>query len=302
MKHGWPWALGAVAVCYAGWSYDWTAVLPVVVRISAERFLVLEAVLVLCIFAICAWRWGVVAGLTVRGAEALRIYMYTTVSVAVGQITPMQIGEVLKIRFARTNGLPIRRSTLSMAVERIVDLAVVIDLAVVGLLRRSDVSLGVTALAALALPVALLCFPEVLRRLRSRFPQLNRLALIGDAEQVLGPPRLLLLIALTVIKWLLAALSWQIALSCVGCWIGLADCLLTIATVSGVTMLSMVPGGLGVQELSLTAMLTALGHPPDVAQAGSIAVRMLLPVMVVLGLAHLPGVVWTQPFPIPERS
>ncbi len=301
-KRGWPWLLGAAALGYAARSYDWAAVLPVVARIPTGRFLVLETLLILGVFAACAWRWAVVTGLALRGEAALRVFMYTSVSVAIGQVTPLQLGEALKIRFARSNGLPIRRSTASMIVERIVDLAVVFDLAGVGLLRRCGVSPDWTGLAALVPPVALLCLPDLLERLRGRFTPLARLASFGGPGRIIEPSRLALLIILTAVKWIATALSWQVALSCVGCWVDLADCLLTIATVSTLTMLSMVPGGLGVQDLSLAAMLTALGNPSDVAQAGSIAVRMLLPLMIVLGLAQLPGVVRAQTLPILERG
>ncbi len=297
-KRGWPWLLGAAAVGYAARSYDWAAVLPVVARIPAGRFLALEIVLILGVFAACAWRWAVVTNLALRGEAALRVFMYTSVSVAIGQVTPLQLGEALKIRFARSNGLPIRRSTVSMIVERVVDLMVVFDLAGGGLLHRCGASLGWTGLAVLVPPAALLCLPVLIDRLKGRFTPLARLASFGGADRIIEPSRLALLIILTAVKWVAAALSWQVALSCVGCWIGLADCLLTIATVSVVTMLSMVPGGLGVQELSVAAMLTALGNPPDIAQAGSIAVRMVLPVMVLLGLAQLPGVVRAQPLPL----
>ncbi len=125
---------------------------------------------------------------------------------------------------------------------------------------------------------------------------------IDEVDGVLRLSRLALMIILTVVKWIIAALCWQVALGCVGCWLGLADCMLTISTVSIVSMLSFIPAGLGIQEISLTAMLTALGHSHDTAQAGSLAVRLLLPVMVVLGLLHLPGVAWRQPLSVPEHG
>ena len=302
VARAWPWAIAVVAVAYAGWSFDWAAVIPVIARVPAWRFTLVEGVLTAGVFAVCAGRWMSVTNLAPRSSVFLQVYTYTSLAIVVGQVTPMQVGEALKIKFAQKSGLAIRRSAVSLLMERLVDLTVIADLALVGALRRTDASLALTCVAALIPLAAVFGVPATFRWVWERIPRLGTSAWLGTPEEQLSAPRLAVLVGLTVVKWVIVALSWQFALRCVGCWIGLTDCMLTVATVSVISLLSMVPGGLGVQELSLKAMLVSLGTAPDVAEAGSIVIRLLMPLMIVLGLLQLPGFIWRQPAGALERG
>ncbi len=302
LSRTWPWAVAFVAVSYAGWSFDWAAVGPAIARIPAWRFALVEGVLTSGVFAVCAGRWMAVTNLAPRASVFLQVCAYTSLAIVVGQVTPMQLGEALKIKFAQKSGLAIRRSAVSLLMERLVDLAVIADLALVGLLRRYDAGIVLIGVAVLIPLAAVFGVPAASRWIRGRFLRLGPAAWLGAPGEQLSATRLVILIGLTVVKWVIVALLWQFALRCVGCWIDLADCMLTVATVSVISLLSMVPGGLGVQELSLKTILVSLGTAPDVAEAGSIAIRLLMPLMIVLGLLQLPGFMWRQSSEALERS
>ena len=285
----WPWGLAAAALVYAGWSYDWRAVWPVLARIPVLTFVASGTALILVLFLALALRWISVAGLPLRDGRFLQVYIYTTVAVAIGQNTPMQIGEALKVRFARRSGLSPGHSAFSLVIERIVDLIVVGDLAVIGLVRRQTGSLEWLSAAAIVPLGALFCLLVNLWRLDSLLSRWTRTARLGDAASSLTAFRVGALLALTGLKWLVVAVLWQWTLSFAGCGLGLTDAMLTVSTVSVVSVLSMVPGGLGVQDLSLKTMLVTLGIAPDAAEAGSITVRLLTPMMILIGLLHLPA-------------
>jgi uncharacterized membrane protein YbhN (UPF0104 family) len=290
----WPWALAVVAISLAVLSFDWKDVIPALSHMNGGAYLAVETPLLLGVFVVSAMRWMTVSGMAPRPGQFVPVYLYTTVAIVIGQTTPMQIGEALKIKFAQRSGLPIRQSAARLVIERLVDLAAIVDLAIAGLLQRYHVATAVI-LVAVVLPLGLLfLLPQALRLGRNWLAGSRLGSWVSQGEPKLTSLQLAAMIGLTMTKWLLTAWLWQFALRCVGCVIGTADCMLTVATVSVISLLSMVPGGLGVQELSLKAILVSLGNSPEVAETGSIAVRLLLPLMIVLGLLHLPGFLWQR--------
>ncbi len=298
----WPWAVAIAAVLYAGWSFDWAAVGPAIARMPAGQFILVEGLLLVGVFAASAGRWMAVTNLLPSLFVFLQVYAYTSLAVVVGQVTPMQLGEALKIKFAQISGLPVRRSAVSLLIERLVDLAVIVDLAGVGLLQRYHAGTGLIGAALLIPLTAVFCASRAAQWARRRFPNPRASAWLGTPEDHLSDLRLTVLVALTIVKWVTVALLWQFALRCVGCLIGLADCMLTVATVSVISMLSMVPGGFGVQELSLKPMLVSFGTTPDMAEAGSIAIRLVMPLMIILGLLQSPALLRRSSAEVWERT
>ncbi len=294
LVRSWPWGIACAAIAYSIWSFDWTAVLPAIARVPGWRFILIETVLISGVLVACAFRWIAVTGLPVRGSLFVQVFVYTSVAVAIGQNTPMQVGEALKIKFARKSGLPIGRSTISLITERLVDLATMLDLALVGFLRRYGAPDLLVWLAILVPVAAVFCLPTLFRAVRRHTWLAGRVAWLKGSDDGLRLPRLATLIILTGIKWIISALAWQFALQCVGCRLGLADCMLTLATVSVISLVSMVPGGFGIQELSVKAMLVSLGIAPETAEAGSIAIRLLTPLMMLIGLIQVPSLLWRQ--------
>ena len=285
----WPWAIALAAVSYALASFDWVSVLAVLARVPLARFMLTEAILISGVFFVCAARWIAVTGLSMRPGLFLQVYVYTSVAIAIGQNTPMQIGEALKIKFAQRSKLPSGRSAISLGMERLVDLAVIADLAGVGVLRHyTGAHLLVFVLALVPLGL-LFCVPAIIRVLHQRLAHAGRSSWLGASDDWLPAHRLAILVALTIVKWVFVAVMWQFAMASVGCNIGITDSMLTVSTVSVVSLLSMVPGGFGVQELSVKAILVALGISAETAEAGAIAIRLLTPLMIVLGLVQVPS-------------
>ena len=49
---------------------------------------------------------------------------------------------------------------------------------------------------------------------------------------------------------------------------------------------SLVPGGIGVAEVSTRALLLWLGVEPSLADAGAVLLRLLTPLVIAIGLLH----------------
>jgi uncharacterized membrane protein YbhN (UPF0104 family) len=76
--------------------------------------------------------------------------------------------------------------------------------------------------------------------------------------------------------------------------------MLLVAVVTTITTLSMVPGGIGVAEVSSRAILISFGVPPVSAEAAAIGIRLLSPLMIALGLLHLPALMLAKAPALPN--
>ncbi|TCR69994.1 lysylphosphatidylglycerol synthase transmembrane domain-containing protein [Bosea sp. BK604] len=287
-RHLWPYVLAALCCGVALYAFDWRAVGSVIGRADWAALGLSAVPILLIIFGLGTVRWLAVTGQPVRFANVVDIYLYIAVVIAVASQTPMQLGESLKIKFARRSHVTFTTSTMGFLLERIVDLVMVFWLAALGLAWRGDFG----ALAGIAAGCALLgtfALPALLRFIAWRFADTR----IGNllralSKDALPPSRFAVLIACTAGKWLLVAALWRAAIQSVGIGIDFPTSMCLVSVVTVVATLSMVPGGLGVSELSIRALLISFGKEPFQAEAAAIAVRLLTPVMIGLGLIHLP--------------
>lgn len=203
-------------------------------------------------------------------------------------VTPGKLGEVLKsvLLFERRN-VPIVRTAPVVIAERLTDLLALVVLTAVGSLSfpmgtpiaaGSALAVGLITVACAYRPLAL-----TLISLAGRLPVVGRVApKLSEAYESLA---VLVHPVALVSGTALAVLSW--GLECVGLYLiahGFIDVTLgwqaaafaySASTLAGA--LAMMPGGLGVTEVGMTGLLTALGGngmTPAVAAAVTILVRL----------------------------
>ena len=92
----------------------------------------------------------------------------------------------------------------------------------------------------------------------------------------------------SVAKWGLILLVWMLAMATAGLTISFWEGMVLVGGVTGLSIISLVPGGIGVQEVSVRALLVMMGHDAAASEAAAIVLRLFTPVVVGLGLAHVP--------------
>lgn len=282
LVRAWPVLVGAAAVGWVLLTFDWAEAGAALARIRPWPLVPELFLLSLGVYAACTARWMAISRLPWRARTLVGVHGYVTVTIAIGIATPMQIGEALKVKYARDAGLPLGASAVNLVQERLIDLAAVAAMAAAGLLHwlTGSAALAMTALL-LPLPVALL--PRLARRWIARSPRL--LAWTGAP---LPAPAVAAVLAATAVKWGLTLATWLALLAAVDVAPGVWQAMLLLGGVAVAGIVSMVPAGLGVQEASAMAFLAAMGYSPEAAQAGALALRLLLPVMLLIGVLHLP--------------
>src|SRR5262249_42317715 len=96
---------------------------------------------------------------------------------------------------------------------------------------------------------------------------------LGAGRDLLAPGALALTVALSAISWLFECFAFALVLHGLGVDLPLRGATFLYAFASLAGAVSMLPGGLGVAEGSLTGMLVALGTPMPEAAAATLLIR-----------------------------
>jgi len=184
-----------------------------------------------------------------------------------GTITPAKLGEVLKCALLkRSFGVPVRRSVPIVLAERVTDATGVVALAVVGgagTNRWPVLVLAVVGVAAIVLVV--------------RSPLLERFAGLGEApgaaRALLETPLLVGMTAVSAVSWFFECLAAYVCVRGLGLDLSLGDTIVVFSLGSLAGALSLLPGGLGVAETSMTGLMQVLG---DVPRAAAVAATVLI--------------------------
>jgi glycosyltransferase 2 family protein len=193
-------------------------------------------------------------------------------------ISPGKLGEVLKAVLVRDLvGTPASRTASVVMAERLTDVAGLVVLGALGVtaLSHGPVLLGGIALV-LVVTVVVLRTPAVGRPARRLLParlvEPARL-FVHSGRALLAPRALAVALGLSIVSWFFECLAFALILDGLGAALPLRVATFVYAFASLAGAVSMLPGGLGVAEGSLTGLLAGLGIPLPEAAAATLLVR-----------------------------
>ncbi len=212
--------------------------------------------------------------------------------------TPGKLGELLKsYLLKKISGEPVSKTAPVIFAERLTDLVSLIILAFVGALFY-DYSLTFLILAGvftfaiillLASPRIVFFILGLLGKIKSIKPHAEKLnQLYLSTQQLIGTKALLLMTFLSIISWYFECLAFYLVLVVFGVDTSIMWCtfVYSFATIAGA--LSMLPGGLGVTEGSLTIFMINSGVPEDVSVISTFIIRVVtLWFAIILGIISL---------------
>ncbi|MCA2371565.1 flippase-like domain-containing protein [Agrobacterium genomosp. 3 str. CIP 111-78] len=285
----WPVLVALIACSVVLYQFDWRNMLVLLPTLPVGWLLLVMASGTILVFATSAARWIAINQLSWEARTIKRVYCYVALAMAASLVTPFQLGELLKIRFAQESGLKLGNSAVNLALERIADLFTICALGVAGLIyiQTGFFSLAIATLFSITLfgiftPLMLQGF----------------IAWLGDTsfgsrlKSLAGPPlplrNLVLVGVMTFLKWGLTLALWMLIIRLANVDISFWQGSFLLGAVAAISILSMIPGGIGVQEFSVRTMLVGMGIEPLHAETAAIVLRFLTPVMVLIAAAHLP--------------
>lgn len=239
---------------------------------------------------------------------ALRFTALTFASGFAYTLSPGKVGELVRARYYRPLGIPLKEVTAAFFVERLMDLVAMVGLATLFFTASTGYEGAVAAAAVLVLGVlvtlALLPWARLAGHLKSYHPLperlrsfLVKLARTMDSTRILLRPQVLAMgFVLGLIAWGLEATGFGLlALMFPPQHLDLATALGIYGVAVLLGGLSFLPGGLGSTEAVMTALLHAQGFPVSEALLVTLTCRL-----VTLWLAVLIG--WLAVFILRQRQ
>lgn len=275
---------------YIARNFRWHEILLLLSWGNAVAFFVDGTTAIILFWVIRAFRWYFLLRGMQTKVNFLDLYFSSAVALSLTIVTPFQSGELLKVELLRKYGRVDRAvGYSSFLIERVTDLYVVLAMGCVALAIRwgemSRESISFLLLAFGILPIAAYALLHKLK-IRGR-PG----TILQQVQAGVGSIRaLLILVILAFVGWAVVALGWQSALYSISIDASFIDVLGLLAVITLMSVLSFVPGGLGVAEVGTSEFLMRLGVSASHAQAGALVIRCFGLLALGLGFAHL--VVW----------
>jgi uncharacterized membrane protein YbhN (UPF0104 family) len=233
-------------------------------------------------------RWHILLRRTKHDVPLLDLYMSTSVALSFAIFTPFQTGEMLKVELLKKNGMLERFPGYgSLMVEKLLDLASLVSLACISLLTTFDFitdrryAYYGLVLTLIAGGFGLFLLSKL--RLKGRLQML-----IQQASECVGDlPTLAMVLLITLLSWALVAITWQVLLFSGGIYLTFWMAAAMMSVVSMISILSLIPGGIGISEVGTSQVLMYFGYATTIAQAGAIDLRAYSVIALLLGLSHL---------------
>jgi uncharacterized protein (TIRG00374 family) len=244
------------------------------------------------------WRWAAVACLLAAGNYLVRFgrwqYYLRVLGLEVAPrdsllvflagfsltVTPGKLGEAVKAFLLRaSHGFPATRTAPIVIAERVTDLLALLLLALVGVFdfdvdRRFLVAGAVVVLGGV-LVVSIEPLAELALAVAARLPGLRRAApklreMHASTAALLHPRPLVLATAISTASWFLECLAfWVVVRGFPGAGLDLRAGTFIYASMTVAGALSFLPGGLGVTEAGMLALLVRFGTGLDRGQAAA---------------------------------
>ncbi|MGA2225361.1 MAG: lysylphosphatidylglycerol synthase transmembrane domain-containing protein [Syntrophobacteraceae bacterium] len=273
---------------YVALTFQWGAIALALKEVNLIHLFGYGGSSIMLYWMIRALRWHLLLKRSGTIVPFFDIYMCTAVSLSFSIFTPLQSGEMLKVELLRKYGMIQRFPGYgSFLVERALDLATVLTIAGISLLTAlnflphrsyafyfiaASISFGLIGIYAL---------------FKLRFTGRVQQLLDHMNQCIRNVPNLLLVTLITCISWASVALSWYLLLYCGSLPLDFLKTLALMSTVTLISILSLVPGGLGISEAGTSQVLIWLGFASTAAQTGTLLLRSYSIIAIVLGVAHL---------------
>jgi uncharacterized protein (TIRG00374 family) len=185
-------------------------------------------------------------------------------------VTPGKLGEAVKALLLReSHGIPAARTAPIVIAERVTDLLALLLLALVGVFTfdvdRRFLVAGAVLVVSGVLVISVDALAEVAIAFAGRTPGVRRFApklgeFRGSAATLLRPAPLVIATAMSTVSWMLECLAfWAVVHGFPGASVPLRAATFIYASMTVAGALSFLPGGLGVTEAGMLALLVRFG-------------------------------------------
>lgn len=274
-------------VCY----FQWLAIFQIMTQVDLKLFLGAGVGTTLLFWLMRTIRWFVLLKAADIHIDFYYLYLAGAVSMAFTIVTPLNSGEVLKVELLKKVGALNRVTGYGIFItERILDLIVVLMMALLSLLFGISKFLDKATMVAVV-AVLLLCFTGFFVMIQHISPTNPVGRFFQPFIQCIRNVKVLAsVVLLTIGGWFLVVLGWYVSLRSVSISLTVLETVALAAITNLISILSLIPGALGVGEVSVATFLVYLKVDIPLAQAGALIIRLYGVMALILGFAHF--LVW----------
>ncbi len=265
---------------------DWRDTLDLLRGTDRKVVFFLLPTIILTVWVLRALRWCATLDVLHVKIGFFETYLFSSLAIALGAVTPAQTGELVKAGFARRlAGVEIYDSLGLYAAERVFDVLFLLGLTVIGL-SFSGVALPLWSTAFFIAASGAAWFSCHWLYAKGRLPVFLS-APYKTFLRALRVPRFAALLALlTLACWLATGGLWSAAFSAVHIELSYPAVLTIVGLVTIANLASFLPGGLGTTEAGVTGALLLFGQSVEAAAAGAIMIRITGLLAIMIGAAH----------------
>lgn len=280
-----PCLLGIFCFYYVLVSFHWTEIWRILRRTDVPIFLVSSILATLAFWLLRAARWAYLLRGERLAISFFKLYLYTAVTVGFANFTPFQSGEALKVEIFRKYGGARLSGYTFFFFEKLLDLAVIALLSLIGVYNLFDNAFTknmplVIAGLAIGLTMAAAAMFFLARRWQSKIYAVRR-EVLPDVQTFAAA------FLFTLASWAAMITGWKYILQSVGINLTVLQTTSVISLTTVVSIISLVPGAVGVSEVSIAALLSQIGYETSIAQSGAMLMGIYSLVILVLTVVHL---------------
>jgi len=248
-------------------------------------FLVSSVLATLAFWLLRTARWAYLLRGERLDISFFKLYLYTAVTIGFANFTPFQSGEALKVEMFRKYGGSRLSGYTFFFFEKLLDLAVIALLSLTGIFTLFDFAFPkntplVIAGLATGLIISAAAIFFLARRWQAKIYAV-RCEVLPDVQTFAAA------FLFTLASWAAMITGWKYILQSVGINLNLLQTTSVVSLTTIVSIISLVPGAVGVSEVSIAALLSQIGYETSIAQSGAMLMGIYSLVILVLTIVHL---------------
>ncbi len=280
-----PTLLGLICLYYILFNFEWAKIGQILQSADILKFLISSIIATIAFWLLRTWRWAFLLRSENLDISFIKLYLYTAVTVGFANFTPFQSGEALKVELLRKYGGQRLSGYTFFIVEKLLDLLVISALSLFGILFVLNFEIAqylqfilIGLVIILLVAIASIFFVVRTRKLTLQiFKQ-------GTFPTYLT---LIITVCLTLASWVVMITGWKFMLQSIAIDLTFLQTSAIISLTTIIGILSLVPGAIGVTELSIAALLSQISVPNTNAQAGAIIMAIYSLVILLMATIHL---------------
>lgn len=280
-----PTLFGLVCLYYILINFRWTEIWGILQSANILKFFLSSIITTLAFWFLRTLRWSYLLQSENFNISPLKLYLYTAITVGFANFTPFQSGEALKVELFRKYGAERFSGYTYLVVEKLLDLLVISSLALVGIYFLFEfnniphIQIILIGFIIILIVLTVLAF-FFLGKYQKKLQAIKQ-------KTLLDLKTLIISFLLTLTSWIVMIAGWEFMLQSININLTFLQTSSVISLTTIIGILSLIPGAIGVTEVSIAALLSQIGYSDLIAQAGAVIMAIYSLVILILASIHL---------------